>query len=213
MPKIIEQAAEGLGYLHEQGWVHRDIKPDNFLVGDDGRGETDRLGPGQRASAVVWRICLPPESKVQGTPSYMSPEQIRGEALDQRADIYSFGCMIHELVCGKPPFTGNSSNELLNKHLKSTPPSLEAIDRNVTADFANLVRRTLAKEPAGRPASMEDFLDEFPSMQGLSRHPSTAQPHARIIITTCPHREPTNSRGGPEASAACTTQAVQAPHG
>ena len=92
------------------------------------------------------------KSKVQGTRSYMSPEQIRGQVLDQRADVYSFGCTIHELIAGKPPFTGASSTELLNKHLKSTPPSLDALDRNVTMEFARLVRKTLAKDPAGRPA-------------------------------------------------------------
>jgi serine/threonine protein kinase len=91
----------------------------------------------------------------------MSPEQIRGQVLDQRADIYSFGCTIHELIAGKPPFTGTSSTELLNKHLKSTPPSLESLDKNVTMEFARLVRKTLAKDPAARPTSIGEFLEEF----------------------------------------------------
>ena len=73
--------------------------------------------------------------KIQGTRSYISPEQIRGSALDGRADLYSFACMIHELLSGKPPFTGRSANELLNKHLHATPPSLEGGNPNVTADF------------------------------------------------------------------------------
>ncbi len=160
LPTIIEQAAEGLGYFHDRGYIHRDVKPDNFLVGDQG---DVKLIDFALASRIRWGLAklFAPRPKVQGTRSYMSPEQIRGASLDQRADIYSFGCMIHELVCGKAPFTGTNSNELLNKHLKATPPSLDAIDRNVTLEFGNLVRRTLAKDPAGRPGSMGEFLDEF----------------------------------------------------
>ncbi len=91
----------------------------------------------------------------------MSPEQIRGEALDGRADLYSFACTIHELLSGKPPFTGTSANELLTKHLKSSPPSLEALNPNVTPEFAQLIRRSLAKNPDARPKSVDDFLREF----------------------------------------------------
>ncbi len=160
IPKIIDNAATGLGYFHERGYVHRDIKPDNFLVGEQGEVKLIDLALALRIRGGLLKL-LTRRSKVQGTRSYISPEQIRGAALDQRADIYSFGCTIHELVAGKPPFTGNSSNELLNKHLKSLPPSLDTINRNVTLDFANLVRRTLAKEPAGRPSSMGEFLEEF----------------------------------------------------
>ena len=68
--------------------------------------------------------------KVQGTRSYMSPEQIRGEPLDERADVYSFGCTIFHLVAGRAPYTGSNSNELLNKHLRAAIPALEAFDRN-----------------------------------------------------------------------------------
>ena len=160
VPRIIEEAAEGLNYLHAMGYVHRDIKPDNFLVGDQGEVKLIDLALATRIRRGLAKLLLP-KSKVVGTRSYMSPEQIRGAAVDQRADIYSFGCTIHELICGKPPFTGSSSNELLNKHLKATPPSLDAVHRNVTPEFANLVRRTLAKEPAARPVSMGEFLDEF----------------------------------------------------
>ena len=159
-PKIIQQAAEGLSYVHQQGWIHRDIKPNNFLVGPKGDVKLIDFALGERRHGFFGRL-FHRQSKVQGTRSYMSPEQIRRECLDPRADIYSFGCMVQELVTGKPPFTGNSESELLNKHLRSQPPSLEGLNRNVTTEFSQLIKRTLAKKPSSRPESMEAFLTEM----------------------------------------------------
>ena len=152
VPTVVEQAADGLGWMHGKGWVHRDIKPENFLVNDEGEVKLIDFGLAIRSSGWLGKI-LPVKSKRQGTPSYMSPEQIRCVALDARADVYSLGCVFHELVAGTPPFTGSTHEDLFGKHLKPPPPPLEAADSNVTPDFANLVRRSLAKEPAARPAS------------------------------------------------------------
>jgi serine/threonine-protein kinase len=156
LPQIIDQAAEGLGYLNSLGWVHRDVKPDNFLVSDDGQVKLIDFALAQRSKTGLGRL-LAKRSKVQGTRSYMSPEQIRGGAVDIRADVYAFGCMMHELLAGKPPFTGSSSNELLQKHLRSTPPPLEAFNKNIAPEFAQLVRQALSKDPAKRPESVNEF--------------------------------------------------------
>ena len=91
----------------------------------------------------------------------MSPEQIRGEPLDQRADLYSLACTFYELLAGKPPFTGMNSSELLQKHLKASPPSLEALNHNVTHEFSQLIRRAMAKKPAARPGSSREFYSEL----------------------------------------------------
>jgi eukaryotic-like serine/threonine-protein kinase len=164
IPTIVEQAADGLGLMHSKGWVHRDIKPENFLVNETGQVKLIDFGLALRPTGWLAKL-LPFKPKRQGTPSYMSPEQIRCTPIDQRADVYSFGCVLHELVAGAPPFTGSTQEELFGKHLKSAPPPLEAADGNVTNDFANLVRRCLSKDPAGRPASAQALLEEFRKMR------------------------------------------------
>ena len=161
IPKIIDQAAEALGYFNRMGWVHRDIKPDNFLVTDEGEVKLIdfALAKRRRRGLAKW---LTARTKIQqGTKSYMSPEQIRGLPLDERSDLYSFACTLHELVSGKPPFTGVSVTDLLTKHLKSAPPSLEALNPNIMPAFAQLLRRAMAKDRNARPKSVDDFLREF----------------------------------------------------
>jgi serine/threonine protein kinase len=174
IPTIIEQAAEGLGCLHHHGWIHRDIKPENFLAKGDGQVKLIDFGLAQRAKRG-WARFLSFRSKRQGTPSYMSPEQIRGTTLDLRADVYSFGCTVHELLVGVPPFTGSTREELFGKHLKVAPPSLEAMDHNLTSEFAQLVRRCLAKDPDARPASAEVFLEEFRRLRVFKVPPAASE--------------------------------------
>ena len=102
------------------------------------------------------------KSKVpQGTPSYISPEQIRCQPLDIRADVYSFGCVIYEVLAGKTPFTASSRNELLQRHLSSRPPDLTVVDKNITPDFSNYVQRMMAKDRKDRPENMKDVLMEL----------------------------------------------------
>ena len=136
------------------------MKPDNFLVDPEGTAKLIDFALAVRKKGGLARL-FAGKSKIQGTRSYMSPEQIRGQPLDQRADLYSFGCMIYELLGGKPPYTGSTTNELLNKHLKSAVPPLQASNRNVSDQFAELARRLLAKKPSERPESMTEFLREM----------------------------------------------------
>jgi eukaryotic-like serine/threonine-protein kinase len=157
---FIRRGAEGLDYMHSQGWIHRDVKPDNFLVMPGGEVKLIDFALAVRRKTGLARL-FAGKSKIQGTRSYMSPEQIRGQPLDERADIYSFGCLVYELLGGKPPFTGTSTNELLTKHLRSPIPPPQAANRNISDEFADLLRSMLAKKPEERPQSMRDFLNEL----------------------------------------------------
>lgn len=157
---IIQQSAEGLNYLHQQGWLHRDIKPDNFLVNEKLQVKLIDFAIAERIRTGLAKL-FGGRSKVQGTRSYMSPEQIRGEKLDVRSDLYSFGCMLFELTCGRAPFTGVSPDEVLQKHLRAPIPSVLAGNPEVSNEFATLVTRLMAKSRDQRPDSMQEFLDTF----------------------------------------------------
>lgn len=157
---IIEQASEALYYFHSKGYVHCDIKPDNLLLSRDFEVKLIDFTISKKIKTGLGKL-FGGKSKVEGTRSYMSPEQIRGQQLDPRSDIYSMGCMLFELCTGKAPFTGNSPNELLSKHLSSPPPSVLVTNENITPEFNALVKKLLAKKPEDREQSMWDVLKKI----------------------------------------------------
>jgi len=154
--RVIFQAVEAVAYLHRQGYVHRDIKPENFLVSQTGVLKLIDFALCRRiANPLIW--LLSPKTKIQGTCSYISPEQIQNRPLDGRADLYSLACTIYELLSGRPPFTGINQSELLNRHLKAVPPPIESINPNITPQFSQLLQKALAKCPADRYRSVAEF--------------------------------------------------------
>lgn len=164
--KIIEQAALALAFMNERGWVHRDVKPDNILVNSSADVRLIDFALAVRVTKSGRSMFGgKKKTKPQGTRSYMSPEQIRGEALDARADIYSFGATIYELLAGRPPFVAGSSMELLNKHIAEKPVSPMARNTDLTDDISNLILRMLSKKRDERPRDFHDFLLKFRSIR------------------------------------------------
>lgn len=162
--KIVKQAATGLAYMNASGWIHRDVKPDNIIA--NALGETKLIDfaiahQPPKGLAKLFRR----KGKAQGTRSYMSPEQIRCEVLDGRADIYSFGATCYELVTGRPPFRGKDNQDLLNKHFTEKPVPPKQLNPDLSEDFNALVQHMLAKKREDRPRDFHEVLMKLRSMR------------------------------------------------
>jgi serine/threonine-protein kinase len=158
---IFKQAMTGLAYMHASGWVHRDIKPENILVNSAGEVRIIDFAISQRIPRGLARKFHRRSGSAAGTRSYMPPEQIRGMALDERADIYAFGATAYEVVTGRPPFRGGSPDALLHKHLFDKPVSPEVYNPEVTKEFCEFVLRMLAKRREERPNNFHEALMQF----------------------------------------------------
>ncbi|MBV8878743.1 MAG: serine/threonine protein kinase [Planctomycetaceae bacterium] len=155
--RILRQVGEALAYLHARGIVHRDVKPENVLV--NVRQEA-RLIDFSLAQSKMDRL-LQFGKRVDGTPLYMAPEQIRGEKCDPRADVYSFGVMTYELLTRRPPFLGTTQDAILDKHLKEAPPPLRAWVPTLSPDLEALVLKALAKKREERWPDLATLLYEL----------------------------------------------------
>lgn len=170
LDKIIEQAAEGLYYMHTKNYIHLDIKPDNFLVSRDGDVKLIDFTIAEKKKSGLGKL-FHSVKVAKGTRSYMAPEQIRKKVCDERTDIYAFGCVLYELCTGKPPYTGDTPNDLLSKHLTASIPSPIVHNDNVTREFADIIRGMMSKSPDGRPSTMWEFLKLFRNTQVFKKRP------------------------------------------
>jgi serine/threonine protein kinase len=156
---IFKQAATGLAYMNASGWVHRDIKPDNLLVNAAGDLRIIDFALAQRIQKPsLFAKLFHRRGKAAGTRTYMSPEQIRDELIDGRADIYSFGASAYELVTNRPPFRGRDNQDLLQKHIVEKPVSPQAYNPDVTDECAEWILRMLAKNRQDRPRDFHEVL-------------------------------------------------------
>src|SRR5258708_4873431 len=142
--KYASQAALGLGHAHAQGIVHRDVKPSNLLLGEDGTIKVLDLGLGVLMEADGDTAFATADGIAVGTIDYMSPEQACGKEVDGRSDLYSLGCAMYHLVTGRLPFPGDSPVERLGKRISGGPVPITDVNPDLPRNFVDVMDRLLA---------------------------------------------------------------------
>ena len=174
---------DALAYAHRQDIVHRDVKPANVLVADDGLLKVADFGI---AKAAFVKGDITTTGSILGTVTYISPEQAGGNEPDQRSDLYGLGIVLYELLVGRPPFTGETQIATAMKHLKEAPPPLRSIKAGVPRALEAVIMKALEKEPDRRFASADEMRAALESTAGrassgtmtMSRT-TTAEPRTR----------------------------------
>ena len=166
--KIAKQMAMGLAVAHEKKLIHRDIKPANVWLESGGPGgdfKRIKLLDFGLAKSTEVESTLTAKGMIVGTPNYMAPEQICGEPLDERADLFSLGCVMYRMLSGKVPFEKENTLAVLHAVVESEIPSLNDLDQKLPKEVYGLMAKLLSKNPADRPATAKKVISMIESIE------------------------------------------------
>src|SRR3989339_123671 len=160
---ILKHLLQGIGYAHQRGFIHRDIKPSNIILNKEGITKIMDFGI---SKSLVENDMTKTGSKI-GTVYYMSPEQVRGDEVTNRSDIYSIGCTTYEMIVGQPPFDYQSEYEVMDSHLKKTAPRVSEKMTGIPEQVDKILLRAMEKIPVNRYGTCEEMYND---VQELDKH-------------------------------------------
>jgi beta-lactam-binding protein with PASTA domain len=174
---VAMQVLAGLRYAHEHGVVHRDVKPHNVLVGDDGRIKVTDFGIAHAGDPQMTEV-----GSIVGTAQYLSPEQARGRSVGPQTDIYSLGVVLYEMLAGRVPFEGDSSVAIAMQHVSDEPPPLRSLAPLVPDSLGMVVGHAMLKDPSQRYASADEFAADLERFaRGAAVSPVTEESATQIM--------------------------------
>ncbi|HXJ45598.1 MAG TPA: serine/threonine-protein kinase [Candidatus Dormibacteraeota bacterium] len=177
--RIMEQTCSALHFAHERNIVHRDIKPANLMLTADDTVKVTDFG----TAKILQFGTVQQTAHVMGTPSYMSPEQVKGRVVDGRSDIFSLGVLLYEMITGEKPFPGQNITTVIYKIVNEEPVPPRQIDPSIHTGLSAVVMKALAKEPSARYQNCRDMLEDLKNYRSIAANDS---PASTVMLTGSP---------------------------
>ena len=200
--ELTQGVLDALSYSHKAGIIHRDIKPANVMLTPTGGVKVMDFGIARAVADTS--ATMTQTAAVIGTAQYLSPEQARGETVDARSDIYSAGCLLYELLVGRPPFIGESPVSVAYQHVREAPIPPSQLDPVVTPDINAVTLKALAKDPADRYQSAREMKADIARVLAgqqatamvprVAERPAAAYDEPTRVVPPVPRCRPTSTR-------------------
>lgn len=213
--KIAEGVTQALAHMHEKGWVHKDVKPENILMTRGGDVRLIDFSLAAKSAGALAKAFTPKKSVIiQGTRTYIAPEMIRRSPATTSVDMYSLGITLYEILVGRPPFIMSNPDALLMAHIQSKPEIPSLLNPNITPELDRVILKMLAKKPKERPTNMQELFAEIRSINffktDMEEHAkASAAARADTFRDSMAHRLDSRTDAGrsPEQLAAANTVA------